>query len=140
MNKILVAVALVLGIAVGRWLTPVKIETKTVEVEKKVVDTDKKKETKVVEKVNPDGSKETVTTINETTERKSQKDTSLNSTTSKIYGGSKMTLSALGGLSLSGTPSMIYGASVTKPVLGPITAGAFFLTNSTIGVSLGLEF
>jgi hypothetical protein len=33
-----------------------------------------------------------------------------------------------------------YGVSVTKQVLGPMTVGAFGLTNGTVGVSVGINF
>ena len=34
----------------------------------------------------------------------------------------------------------IYGLSVTREVLGPVTVGVFGFTNSTIGVSIGYNF
>ncbi len=34
----------------------------------------------------------------------------------------------------------LYGVSISKEVLGPVTAGAFALTNGTIGVSIGINF
>ncbi len=34
----------------------------------------------------------------------------------------------------------IYGISVTKEVFGPFTAGAFGLTNGTLGLSVGINF
>ncbi len=34
----------------------------------------------------------------------------------------------------------LYGVSISKEVLGPVTAGAFALTNGTIGVSIGVNF
>lgn len=40
------------------------------------------------------------------------------------------------GLSLS----PIYGLSVTHQVLGPLTAGMFFLSNGIVGVSIGINF
>lgn len=34
----------------------------------------------------------------------------------------------------------VYGASITKEVLGPVTIGAWGLTSGVLGVSLGLNF
>ena len=34
----------------------------------------------------------------------------------------------------------VYGASLTKEFIGPVTIGAFGLTNGTLGVSIGLNF
>ncbi len=34
----------------------------------------------------------------------------------------------------------VYGISVSKEVFGPFTAGAFGLTNGTLGLSLGINF
>lgn len=34
----------------------------------------------------------------------------------------------------------VYGISISKEVLGPVTVGAFGLSNGTIGVSVGLDF
>lgn len=38
-----------------------------------------------------------------------------------------------------GTP-IVYGASVSKEVLGPITIGLFGLTSGTVGMSVGVNF
>lgn len=55
---------------------------------------------------------------------------------------SKYNISALAGYDLSHPRSLtpLYGVSVTKQVLGPITVGAFGLTNGVLGVSLGVNF
>lgn len=34
----------------------------------------------------------------------------------------------------------VYGVSITREVAGPVTAGVFVLSNSTVGVSLGVNF
>lgn len=55
---------------------------------------------------------------------------------------SKFNVSALAGVDVSHLRSLqpIYGVSVSKQVFGPVTAGAFGLTNGIIGVSLGVSF
>lgn len=131
----------VLAFATGRFLTPVKIETKVVEVEKKQTETekDKHKETTTVTTEKPDGTKttETKTTEDTTNHRTSDTTKTSDSDTTKTYGGSKTGIYALGGLS-GGIPT--YGLAVTRQLLGPISVGGWALTNGTIGVSLGLEF
>lgn len=156
-SKIIIAsIALLTSYAFGRWSAPekVKIETKIVEVEKKTetskTDTDrnKHKETTVTETTRPDGTKETTTkTVEDTqTDRKTNTsktdDTTITESKSKevTYSSSKVTVSALAGVNVlkGGLPD--YGASLTKPILGPITVGAFAFQSGMVGCSLGLTF
>lgn len=154
---LVVIVLCVSSFAVGRYTTPVQIktETKIVEVEKKtnVSDSDKKKErhkkTTTIEETLPDGTKRKTTVVTDDTQSDSQKHDSSSSETSKSETDKKevtnrtslVTISALGGASISlGNVPLIYGASITKPVLGPITIGIWGLSNSTAGLSLGLSF
>lgn len=51
-----------------------------------------------------------------------------------------LNLSVLVGTSTSNFGQPMYGLSVNKEVLGPITVGAYGLNNGTFGVSLGLNF
>lgn len=138
----------------GRFSAPerIKIETKIVEVErksedtKKDVDKNKHKETKVVEVVKPDGSKETTTTTTEDSASNSSKETSTNtetetaSTTSKevTRSSSKTILSAMYGIPFTGGLP-VYGGSVYREVIGPIGIGASYLTSGVVCVSLGLS-
>lgn len=146
-------VMLATAFAFGRYTVAVKTVTvtKTVEVEKKVTDIDaeQKKHTKttVVETQSPDGAKTKTTTITQDTD--SKKNTDIVDNTKKdetdiktvTEAGSKVTISALGGVHINGLSSkLIYGVSVSKPILGPITAGAFVLSEPAAGVSLGLTF
>lgn len=155
-TKVIISVVVVAGaFASGRYLTPekIKIEVKTVEVEKKVKDTstdtnqNKKKDTKIVETKKPNGEIVTETTITETTvidKKKEEQETiakidKKDSTSETTKGDSKVTINALGGFDFrTGLP--VYGASVTKPVAGPLTLGVFGLSNTTVGASLGLQF
>lgn len=148
---IIVVIALVTSFAVGRWAAPTKIVTKTIEVEKKVIVKDDKKDTrkhrskKTVVVVTPDGTKTTTIVDNTDTDTKQENkdkttdDIKKDSETTKEYSSSKVTVSALGALNLkTGLPA--YGAAVSKPILGPLTIGAFGLTDTTFGVSVGLTF
>lgn len=134
---------IVLAFAGGRYLTPTKIETKTVEVEHKETEAEreKHKDTTTVTTEKPDGTRVTEThTVEDTNARRSTDSTTdKQSDTVKTYAGVRTSITALAGLgSLSGPP--IYGGAVSRSILGPVNAGAWALTNGTVGVSLGLEF
>ena len=51
-----------------------------------------------------------------------------------------MNISALVGVDLPNSLKPLYGASFTKQFLGPISIGAWGLTNGTLGVSVGINF
>lgn len=148
-------VGLTTAFAVGRYTVPerIKIEIKTVEVEKIVykekedTNTKKHKKTVVTEITKPDGQKEkhTEITYDEDKEKKKQTDstTDTDKTTDTVKevvkGDSKVTISALGGFDFS-SKSTVFGASVSKPVIGPITIGIWGLSNASCGASVGLTF
>lgn len=155
-TKIIIAASALIGaFATGRWMAPekVKIEKQIVEVEKKSSDKDAEKSTKktttTTKVTRPDGSVEETTTVVEETNRKSSKSETSESgksdteTTEITRGSSKVSVLALGGVKLSGDVSNqvpVYGLSVSKPILGPITVGVWGLSNSIIGASIGLTF
>lgn len=151
--KIIIAVAALLtAFASGRWLSPTKVvtEVKTVEVEKKStqtnVDENKHKKTETKEVVKPDGTKETTTTIVEDDSNKthtSEKNiaSSKTDTTKEVSRStSRLTLSALGGVKLPGTPEVVYGGMIQRDVLGPVGIGVWGLNNGTVGATVGLSF
>lgn len=150
--KVGIAVVVVLAsFAAGRFLTPekVRIETKIVEVEKKVDTEDKKndthKHTVIVKKTNKDGTSTTTTdvTYEDKTETKKNDVVTDNKSTDRTKevtsGSSRVTLSALVGVSVT-TGLPVYGASLSKPVLGPLTLGIWGLNNGTCGGSVGFTF
>lgn len=155
---ILGSVAVVVAFAFGRYSAPekVKIETKTVEVEKKVTDkqrnVQKKKHlvTTITETEKPDGTKTKVTKITEEDDSNSNTNVSQTDTTNKstdttkeiTYSSKKYSLSALAGtqFSFSSPITPIYGGMFTRQILGPINAGVFGLSNKVGGISLGLTF
>lgn len=156
-NRAVIVAALALSgaFAIGRWAAPekVRIETRTVEVERKTdtadteVNRDKHKTTKTTEIVRPDGTREITTEVTEDTKTdKTKKDTETSeretdsATLKEITRSSqKVTISALYGVSVTGELPK-WGASITKPFLGPFTFGAFFLTPGVLGCSIGLTF
>jgi|ERR1051326_3912424 lipopolysaccharide export LptBFGC system permease protein LptF len=169
-TKIIISVvALAVAFASGRWLAPTKVkiekevvvQEKIVEVEKKSTQTDKdqEKHKKTVKKeiTRPDGTKEVITTTEDDTNTKQvtkvEDDKSKQDDTTKVEketkevtrSGSPVTISLLTGASLKfenglSAGPVVYGASVSKPILGPISMGLFGLNNGTFGVSVGLIF
>lgn len=148
----ILAILLMVSFASGRYLTPVKVvtEVKTVEVEKKKTDTNEQqnthKETEVKEVVKPDGTKETTTKIVEddsdkkSTSEKDMVSKETDKTKEVTKSNNGLSLSALGGVSISGVPNTVYGGIVQKPLLGPIGIGVWGLSNGTVGASIGLSF
>lgn len=148
----LASVLLITSFAFGRWSTPekVRIETKTVEVEKKTettdTDRDKHQETTTVEVKKPDGTVETTTktVLDSRTDQQTKEVQTDSKSTDQVKevtrGSSPVTVSVLGGIQLGGPPTPLYGAAITRPVLGPIAIGLFGLSNRVCGASVGLTF
>jgi hypothetical protein len=148
-------VTLLSAFAVGRYTVPekVKIEIKTIEVEKVVYKerTDSsskyKKRTVTTSTTKPTGETETKTETfwEKETEKKTDKEkdtdkkTNTDKTSETTRGDSKVTLSMLGGWDLLGNRP-VYGGSITKPVLGPFTLGIWVLSSPSFGASIGLTF
>lgn len=154
--RIIICVTVVAtAFAFGRYSAPatIKIETKTVEVEKKAVDkessikVDTKKTTvkKTIKK--PDGTLETtITVVVDNSKQKDKKDktVAVEEKTIEIKkevtkASDKVTISVLGGVNLNKV-GMLYGASISKPILGPITVGVWGLSDASVGASVGLTF
>jgi len=149
----IIAAAVLGAFAAGRYTAPakVKVETKTVEVEKKVEqkERDRHRETVIVEVTKPDGTRERTSKTVEDTETKTQKTDNLSTSTSQLSEvtrkNSVLAVSLLAGArpEFSGGFSVgpfVYGAHVSKQVLGPISLGAWGLTSGEFGLSAGLQF
>lgn len=137
---ILASVSLLTAFAFGRWSAPEYVKTDKETTENS--DTTKKKKKTTTEKENPDGSKEkTVTEEEETSKSKSKTDAESEEVRA---GSSKVTISVLAGTSVFDDSSIgsniRYGVSISRPILGPITVGAFYLTPGIVGASIGLTF
>lgn len=119
--------------AASRYYFP-SIKIKTVEVEKEVVKTDV--QTVVHTITQPNGIVDTTTT----TVDHSQKTETDNISSVRVQNPT-LNVSALVGNDFSKRLIQpIYGVSVSKEVLGPITAGVFGLTNGIVGLSIGINF
>lgn len=155
---IIVIVYTAVAVASGRYLTPekVKIETKVVEADKKTdtIDNSKNKhqikKTTVTVNKKPTGEetivtnttvetvvddKKTQVVIDQSSKKSDDKET-------KTAAADKITISALAGANLSSlaTSPFVYGLSITRPILGPVTLGLWGLSNASCGVSVGLTF
>ena len=148
MNKTILIILITGAICLGVYKSKdkKKEEVKTsVKIEK--IDTNKhvnKHKTTVIE-VKPDGTKKT--TIIQDTKIDIDKKVDINAI-SKLVNVEQTTSSPKANVSLLvGTNTLktdflssqiIYGVSVNKEILGPVTIGAWGLTNKTFGVSVGI--
>ena len=136
-----------LAFAAGRY----SVSQKTISTKEGIISDDKKKEdaethtvTHTVTVVKPDGNSVT-TTDTQTNISDKQIDTddtktSISQVTS-IAARSTINISALAGVNANNLSQVpIYGISISKEVLGPITAGLYGLNNGILGVSIGVNF
>ena len=153
-KAVIYGVILIGAFAGGRYsVSAPEIKTEIAEQKKEETITDKKEdvkthtETKIVEVKTPDGVDTKTTTVAEVkdvledTKRndKVQDDTQIKQDIIPPKTNT-LNLSVLAATTTGQFGTPIYGASVTKEIIGPITAGAFFLTNGTVGVSIGMSF
>lgn len=154
--KILLSIlTIVVAFAFGRFSAPEKIKTeiKTVTVDNKTDKTttdtnrDRKTDTTTTKETHPDGTTtETTHTVTETeSNKKSTTDQTEQVSTTEdrlkeiTMATSKVTLSAMYGIPVTGgIPA--YGGAATRSILGPVTVGVWFLTPNVLGGSIGLQF
>ena len=145
-TELLVAsIGLLTAFAAGRYSVSapeVKTDQTSSSVDNKQTDKNSHVQTIIVTIKDPSGAEKTTTTITkDTTTQVKDKDV-LNTTFAQdVIPPKRNTLNvyALAGVDVK-TPGVVYGVSVTKQVLGPISVGAWGLTSGIVGVSLGLSF
>lgn len=134
----------VLIFAVGRYtVTPAKVSESLKETEQVKQAEDKHIETKktITETKKPDGSSTTVTVIDQKVEDEKETKSALSLQEQQSVSPRKtFNLSILGADNIHDTFKPVYGLSLTKQVLGPVTVGAFGFQNGSVGISLGLNF
>lgn len=134
--KVIISIVVVLvAFAFGRYSAPKVPDSHTVTDTTKEVNKDTHKTTVVTK--TPDGKE--VTTIVEDTTTKSDSDTKKDQTITAPK-TSLINISALAGLDTGRGFVPTYGISASKELIGPVTVGAFGLTNGTIGLSIGVNF
>jgi hypothetical protein len=145
--KVLIILVVVAGAFVaGRWMAPEKIRivTHTVEVEKKTADVAEHKQTVTVVVVKPDGTNQSTTTVTDDTHvvAADDTDTTTKTTETKTEGStSKVTVGVLAIVKPFGSPQPpVYGITVSRPILGPLTIGIQALTTGSIGGMVGVTF
>lgn len=142
--EIIFVVSIASAFAIGRYSVQspaVKKTTETSTDKSKDQERDTHKQTTTIVEDGPSCKKTTTTVTEDTSTKKHVDDRSDVKTDVTITPSKRDTLnvSALVGLDIR-QKSATYGVSVNKEIIGPITMGAFGLTNGTIGVSIGLNF
>lgn len=138
-----VVVALLLGLGIGRYsnrqapnVTTNIDKTKVTDVK---TDINTHKVTTVTE--TPKGDK--VTTITEDTKAETKRDTTSDTKVAQSVVAPKSSIINISGLVALDTSRgfvPVYGISANKELIGPVTVGAFGLTNGVIGLSIGINF
>lgn len=126
-------ISLAVGAALDRYLSPPLVKTQ--ETSKETTKNNIETVIKVVRQAN--GTEESTTTIIDHTVSK----VADSKVTEAPAPRKNLNVSALVGNDFSrGVFKVVYGVSVSKEVLGPVTVGIYGLTSGTVGVSIGLNF
>jgi hypothetical protein len=131
-------ILIVTAFAVGRCsVSPPTVKTTEQVNTNTKKDTDDKKVTTITQ--TPKG--QTITTITEdiTTKADTDTQTQIQQTVTPPKKNT-LNISALGGMQFENSFQPVYGISVTKSIVGPVTAGVFGLNNGIVGLSIGLNF
>jgi hypothetical protein len=142
-TKILLAVLVAIGLPVGgyfagKYSQPAKVVVKTEvkEVVKEVV----KKDVVIVEReiIRPDGTveRERIEIDRSQYEREQKKDEVSKTETTKR---ANYRAAAIVGADFRSLQP-VYGASIDARVFGPVSVGAWGMTNGTAGITVGIEF
>ena len=135
----LIIIVMITSFSIGRFTgNKAEITTRTQESDTVKQNDNKDTKTTKVEVDKPDGTK-TVTTTTEIVEHKTTVSNEIIKSSTDVIPPKANTLNVS---ALVGMDKLIplYGISVTKQLVGPITVGGFGLTNGTLGVSIGVNF
>jgi len=141
-TKTLIIVALLLGLvgyAVGRYVQPPQVVTKEVEVIKEVEVVKREVKTVIKEVVRPDGTKETTTSIDETSKETSRRDAENRKDVTVVSEKAQWKAGIMAKASLTNVIP-VYGFQVERRILGPFFVGAQGWGDQSAGLSLSLEF
>lgn len=140
--KTIAAISIVLalgGYAVGRYLQPPEVVTKEVEKIKEVEVVKRDVKTIIKEVVRPDGSKETVTTIDESTRENTRRQTDTAKEVTVAPAKPQWKAGATVKASLTNVLP-VYGVQIERRILGPFYVGVQGWTDSTVAVGISMEF
>jgi hypothetical protein len=138
--------ALLTAFAVGRYSvsSPSVSTTENKQVtDNKQTDKDIHEKTTTTSTKKPNGEVQTVTVEVKDIVSKADENTNTREQIQQTVSPTKhntLNVSGLFALQPSNSLRPLYGVSITKEILGPVTVGVFGLTNSTLGVSIGLSF
>lgn len=141
-RNIIVAILLIAtAFASGRY-SVTQSHTKSIEINSEVNrDKNIHTQTTTVTTKSPDGAVKTVTSTDTTSTISTVKKEISKEVDQTAGKRSMLNVSLLAAYNFqSPSEKLVYGLSVSKEVLGPITAGVFGLSNGTIGLSIGLNF
>jgi hypothetical protein len=142
-----ITICILVAFAVGRYSVQ-SPSTKVKETDNKTTQQQTAKDTHTKTTITivkqSDGATKTVETIDTSitahTTTEQQDKLSLQQTTTPPK-TQPLNLSVLASVNpIKGEMQPVYGASITKQLLGPVSVGLFGLTNGTMGVSIGLNF
>lgn len=139
--------AIIAAYFAGRYSAPEKVKVETVTLTKEVQVKDESQRVnqiqRIVETTFPDGRAVKETRIKTRAARERSESKAVESTfkeNREIENRRGVVVSALMGLPLTEVArGPVYGAAFQKHILGPISFGAWMLTNLTFGLSVGLE-
>jgi hypothetical protein len=137
-NKYVVPViCFTLGAATAFYYAPTKVKTETVVVEKEQTKTEQ--DTVIIEKTDKDGTKTKTTTIKTKQEVQAKKNTE--ASTVQENKKPQYHVSVMAGLDVTNLKNpAVFGVHAQKQFIGPFSLGAFIMTNTTAGVSVGIQF
>jgi lipopolysaccharide export LptBFGC system permease protein LptF len=140
-TKVLIGIlALLTSFAAGRYsVQQPAVHAVTDITQNNDITTNKDEHKKIIIVKDKDKTTTTITDDTNTTTKDNSTIISHSDVTATPPKTNTLNLSVLAGLDIQRTQT-VYGASVTKELIGPITMGVFGLTNGTVGVSIGLNF
>lgn len=127
------------GYAIGRYMQPAEVITKQVEVVKEIEVVKRDVKTVIKEVVRPDGSKETVTTIDENTRERTRRESDVKTEVVQSPAKPQWEAGVMVKASLNNIIP-VYGIQVERRILGPFSVGVQGWSDTTAGVSLNIEF
>ena len=129
---------LIVGYGIGRYLQPAQIKIKKEEVIKEVEVV--QKDIRIVEReiIRPDGTKEKEKITEDKSQESTKKERDTKESTQVVNTKPDWRINGL--TALNNNRNIVYGLQVERRILGPISIGAWGVTDSTIGLSVGVEF
>ena len=142
---ILVSAGLIISFASGRYSVSkpeISTNTKADTTLQQEVDKQLNTQTVIVYEKAKDGTEKTTETITDLSREETvakEKESEAQVTTVTPPKNNQYRVDVLAGIGIT-NPYPVYGASVSKQFIGPISLGAWGLSNGTVGLSIGVSF